>query len=195
MSPTLSGVDPVTIATTLGAGALLAKIADRILTKPDRELDAATKLREELRGDIRRMSERIAVLETKVSEITAERDTHRATALVREAERDIARKHVAELEADNALLREEGDALRAENESLRAEIVELRREVEAERDIARKHVAELEADNALLREEGDALRAENESLRAEIVELRREVATGRDRSGEREDAADDEATG
>lgn len=114
-------MDLPTVATALGLGALLSKIADRALARPDREREHDKSMREELRSEMTAMRERIAVLESRVSDLTRERDEHRANVLVREAERDAARARVAHLEEAVAELREENLALAAENHRLRGE--------------------------------------------------------------------------
>lgn len=112
-------MDLPTVATALGLGALLSKLADRVLTRTDRERAHDKSIRDELRSEMTAMRERIAVLESRVSDLTRERDEHRANVLVREAERDAARARVAHLEEAVAELREENLALAAENQRLR----------------------------------------------------------------------------
>lgn len=112
-------MDLPTVATALGLGALLSKIADRALARPDREREHDKSMRDELRSEMTAMRERIAVLESRVSDLTRERDEHRANVLVREAERDAARARVVHLEEAVAELREENQVLTEENARLR----------------------------------------------------------------------------
>lgn len=114
-------MDLTTVAAALGLGALLSKITDRVLARPDREREHDKSMRDELRAEMATMRERIAVLEMRVQDITRERDEHRANVLVREAERDAARARVAHLEEVVAELRDE-------NSQLIAEVSELRRQ-------------------------------------------------------------------
>lgn len=107
-------MDITTVATALGLGALLSKLADRVLTRPDRDREHDKTIRDELRAEMTTMRERIAVLESRVSDITRERDEHRANVLVREAERDAARARVVHLEEVVAELREENSELTTE---------------------------------------------------------------------------------
>jgi chromosome segregation ATPase len=118
-------MDITTVATALGLGALLSKLADRALARPDREREHDKSMRDELRAEMSTMRERIAVLEMRVQDITRERDEHRANVLVREAERDAARARVVHLEEVVAELREENSHLVVELAQVRRQFGEL----------------------------------------------------------------------
>lgn len=112
-----------TILVSLGGGAIIGKLADRLMTKSDRENDEARKLRIELRAEVDRLTGRVQALEGRVETLTGERDTHRQAAGMAAGEVKLLRTQIESLEKENVELMNERDAALTECERLRGRVV------------------------------------------------------------------------